>query len=245
MSEIIKTEAIVLSKLDYGDTSKIASLFTQDFGKISVIIKGARSAKSKIGKVVDPLNHIRIVFYNKESRDLQLISDAEIIDYLPALRDDLEKLKYSYSVLELINKLIPEHESNPKLFAAVVRILIRFSESNENPAITFGRFLLYFLKEVGFELQLEKCPVCEKEDFKKNGIFYSFDKGLICGKCKGEAVYNSEVKQELFSYLKCLKTNESAKLFNEDVYLSAIRLMEDHLKYHFVDFKGIKSLTMF
>ena len=83
MSEIIKTEAIVLSKLDYRDTSKIANLFTEDFGKISVIIKGARSPKSKTGKIVDPLNHIRIVYYNKESRDLQLISDAESINYFP------------------------------------------------------------------------------------------------------------------------------------------------------------------
>ena len=210
-----------------------------------MIVKGARSAKSKIGKVVEPLNHISVLYYNKESRDLQLISDAEIIDYFPALRDDIEKMKYSYSVLELINKLVPDRESNKRLFSAVIRILKRFCEADENPSVTFGRFLLYFLQEVGFELHLERCPVCGKDSFEKNGIYYSFDKGLICGTCKGGAVYNSEVKKELFSYLNCLKTNESAKIFDEKVYSSAIRLMEDHLKYHFVDFKGIKSLTMF
>ncbi len=245
MSEIIKTEAVVLSKLDYRDTSKIANLFTEDFGKISVIIKGARSPKSKTGRIVDPLNHIRIVYYNKESRDLQLISDAEIINHFPGLRDDIEKMKFSYSVIELINKLVPEHELNIKLFNAVIRILKRISASGENPEVTFGRFLFYFLKEVGFELQLEKCPVCGKENFLSDKIYYSFDKGLICGTCKGGTVYYSEVKKELFSYLNCLKSNESTKIFNESVYSSATRLMEDHLKYHFVDFKGIKSLTMF
>ena len=44
MSEIIKTEAMVLTKMDYGDTSKIVSLYTKDFGKLSAIIKGGRSS---------------------------------------------------------------------------------------------------------------------------------------------------------------------------------------------------------
>ena len=52
MSEIIKTEAVVLSKMNYGDSSNIASLFTEDLGKISVIIKGARTVKSKYGKML-------------------------------------------------------------------------------------------------------------------------------------------------------------------------------------------------
>lgn len=245
MSEIIKTEAIVLSKLDYRDTSKIANLFTEDFGKISVIVKGARSPKSKTGKIIDPLNHVRIVYYNKESRDLQLISDAESINYFPALKEDIDKLKYSYAVIELINKLIPDNESNKKLFSAIVRILNRFNASDEIPVVTFGRFLIYFLKEVGFELHLEKCPICGKNDFLTEGIYYSFDKGLICGKCKGGTVYKFEVKKELFNYLICLNYNKSVETFNNNVYSAAINLMEDHLKYHFTDFKGIQSLKIF
>ena len=47
MSEILKTEAVVLSKMNYSDTSIIASLFTEESGKISAIIKGARTAKSR------------------------------------------------------------------------------------------------------------------------------------------------------------------------------------------------------
>ena len=42
MSEIIKTEAIVLNKINYGDTSMIASFFTKDYGRLSGILKGGR-----------------------------------------------------------------------------------------------------------------------------------------------------------------------------------------------------------
>ena len=68
MSEIIKTEAIVLNKINYGDTSMIASLYTKDHGKISAILKGGRSSKSKIGAVVNPANYLEIVIYKKDTR---------------------------------------------------------------------------------------------------------------------------------------------------------------------------------
>ena len=45
MSEIIKTEAVVLSKINYGDSSIIASLYSKNSGKMSVIIKGGRNPK--------------------------------------------------------------------------------------------------------------------------------------------------------------------------------------------------------
>ena len=78
MSEIIKTEAIVLNKINYGDSSIIASLFTKDFGRLSGIIKGGRSPKSKIGSAVNQLNHLEIILYTKDTREVQLISNASI-----------------------------------------------------------------------------------------------------------------------------------------------------------------------
>ena len=48
MSEILKTEAIVLGKMDFSDTSIITNLFTRDFGKFSLILKGGRNPKNRI-----------------------------------------------------------------------------------------------------------------------------------------------------------------------------------------------------
>jgi DNA repair protein RecO (recombination protein O) len=81
--------------MNYGDSSSIALLFTEDLGKISVIVKGARSPKSKYGKIVDPLNYLSVVLYKKETRDLQLLSGADIIEHYPAMKNDLNKLGYA------------------------------------------------------------------------------------------------------------------------------------------------------
>ena len=244
MSEIIKTEAVVLSKMNYGDSSSIASLFTEDLGKISVIVKGARSPKSKFGKMVDPLNYLSVVLYKKESREIQLLSGADIIDHFPDVKSDLNKLRYAYGVFELVKNLLAEHEVNKKIFKGVIKILMRLNSGEEKPEITFGRFLFFFLKETGYEIQIDSCAICGKRKFIDD-IYYNRDKGVICGECKKSVVDNYEINLELLRYLNCLKSNESANTFSNLIVRKAIFFMENHLKYHVPDFKGISSLKLF
>ena len=162
MSEIVKTEAIVLSKVNYGDTSSISSLYTKDHGKLSAIIKGGRNPKSKMGLLIDPVNYLQVVLYKKDTREVQFISSADLVEHFTKIKSDLEKLKYSQAIIELVKKLTIEHEVNEKLFRGVVRILELIESSNEPNEVLFGRFFLFFLKETGFELQLEKCMSCGK-----------------------------------------------------------------------------------
>ena len=244
MSEIIKTEAVVLSKMDYSDTSIIATLFTEDYGRLNVIVKGARSPKSKYGRIVDPINHLLVVLYKKESREIQLLSSADIIDFFPSVKEDLNKLKYAYSTIELIKNLLAEHEINKKIFKGCVKILSRLNTGEELPEITFGRFFNFFLKEIGYDIQIDNCAICSKKDFDES-VYFNFEKGLICGKCRKSVVDIYDINLELLNYLKCLKNNESASSFNNLTYQKAIMFMENHLKYHVPDFKGISSLKLF
>jgi DNA repair protein RecO (recombination protein O) len=245
MSQIVKTKAIVLSKMNYGETSSIVSLFTEDEGKLSVIAKGARSAKSKYGRIIDPINYLQVVFYKKDSREVQLVSDAEIIDHFPAVKSDLEKLKYAYAIIELVKNLMAEHELNKKLFKGVVRILFKLNTSKEKPEVAFGRFFMFILKEVGYEIQIEKCAICSNKRHKDDNFYFNLEKGLICGKCKEQAVEIYKINLELLAYLKCLKNNDPADVFINSEPERAIVLMEKFLKYHVQDFKGIQSLKSF
>jgi DNA repair protein RecO (recombination protein O) len=244
MSEIIKTEAVVLNKMNYGDSSCIALLFSDDLGKISVIVKGARSPKSKYGKIVDPLNYLSVVLYKKESREIQLLSQADIIEHYPIIKNDLSKLSYAYAVVELVKNLLAEHEVNRKIFKGMVKILSRLNSVDEKPEVTFGRFFIFLLKEIGYQIQIDTCAICGKEKFVTD-IYYNFDKGLICGECRKTVVDIYDINLELLRYLNCLKNNESAGTFSNLILRKAISFMENHLKYHVPDFKGISSLKLF
>jgi DNA repair protein RecO (recombination protein O) len=244
MSEIIKTEAVVLSKMNYGDSSSIASLFTEHLGKISVIVKGARSPKSKYGRFVDPLNYLSVVLYKKESREIQLLSGADIIEHFPAIKNDISKSAYAFAVAELVKNLLADHEVSRKIFKAIIKILSRLNSGEEKPEITFGRFFMFFLKEIGYGVQIDNCAVCGRRDFT-DIVYYNYDKGLVCGECKKAVVDIYDINVELLHYLNCLKTNESADKFDNLTIQKAINFMEMHLKYHIPDFKGISALKIF
>jgi DNA repair protein RecO (recombination protein O) len=245
MSEIIKTEAMVLTKMDYGDTSKIVSLYTKDYGKLSAIIKGGRSPKSKIGLMVDPLNHIQVVFYKKDSRELQLISNADLITHFTLIKDDLEKLKYSHAVLELLKNLTVDHEVNEKLFKGVIRILNLINSGGEQPVILFGRFFMFFLAELGYQIQLEQCAVCGRTNLDNMELSHNFELGILCNDCRHSHVDFFSINPELFSVLYCLKYSKKIELTSMAVAERAIIFMERYLKFHIPDFKGIQSFQMF
>ena len=82
---IIRTEAIVLRTMKYRETSRIATLYTKERGKVSVIAKGARDGKSRMGGALQPMNHVVALVYMKESRDLQLLTQCDLAGHYPGL----------------------------------------------------------------------------------------------------------------------------------------------------------------
>jgi DNA repair protein RecO (recombination protein O) len=245
MSEIVKTEAFVLSKIKYGDTSSIVTIFTRNFGKLSVIIKGGRSSKSKTGLIVDPLNHLQIILYKKDVRDLQILTNADLISHYPKIKKDLEKLKYSYAVLELIKKLVPEHEASEKLFKGLLRIFSLFENNEENPKILFGRFFMFFLTQLGYELQIQECASCGRSNLTGMDLSYNFELGILCNSCRKDYIESFQILPELFNYLLCLKHNKKIVNLKEINFDKALNFFELYLKHHVTDFNGIKSFKLF
>ncbi len=245
MSEIIKTEAIVLHKMNYSDSSLIVTLYTLDFGKLTAIVKGGRNPKSKKGFVTDPLNHLNIVLYKKDTREIQLLSSADIISHFPKIKEDYERLKYAYAVLELLKTLTPEHEENTRLFKGALRILTLFNASQQNPAVLFGRFFIFFITIIGYEIGIEECAVCGKSNLTNQSLSYNYEIGILCYDCRQNHVESMEINLELFKCLDGLKNNKKI----DDVKLTtverAITFMETYLRYHISDFKGIQSIQLF
>ncbi len=244
MSEIQKTKAIVLKKIDYGDTSKIATLYTKNFGKISCIIKGARSPKSKIGKIIDPLNNVEVVFYKKENRDVQLISQANLISNFTNIKEDLDKAKYATGVVELINSIFQEEYKNELIYKGSVRILELMNSGEDQPVFYFTKYFLFFLKEIGYEIQTSNCSRCSKNIGEMN-LSFNFETGIICEDCSNETVNSVKLSTELFKIILCLSLrNKSITYTNKDLN-SILFLFEKYLTYHIPEFNGLKSLHMY
>ena len=89
---IISTNAIVLKTIPYGDTSIICRLFTEKHGKISVIAKGAWGKKKTAGVMLEPMKHIHVQYYNKKTRDIQILKNIELIHQFFYLRSRFNRI---------------------------------------------------------------------------------------------------------------------------------------------------------
>ena len=245
MPEIVKTEAIVLNKIDYGDSSKIVSLYTKEFGRISAIIKGARLSKSKIGRIVDVMNYIDIILYKKDSRQVQLITQADLILHYTKIKNDLNKLKYASAVLELVYNLTPEGEVNYKIFKGVVRIFSLMESSDEQTGILLLKFILFFIKETGFELQIDKCTYCGRELDLSKTKYFNFEKGIFCEDCAKDHLVSFTISPELFNLFLCLRNKQIKTVFVDKLIDNALVFLEKYIKYHIPEFKGINSIKLF
>lgn len=244
MSEIIKSEAVVLSKLNYGDTSLIVSVYTELFGRMSVIIKGARNPKGKFGLIADTLNHIQIVVYKKDTRDLQLLSSADIISHFPKIKENLDKTQYALAIVELVKRLTVENETNKRIFKGLIRILSLINSSNENPAILYGRFYLFFLSELGYAVQIKECGICGNDIGNKSSGF-SFETGFVCANCFDAHPGLNFISAELLHYFFCLINNKNVNNISIDLIKQANIFLDRYTKHHIPDFNGIQSLNFY
>ncbi len=244
MVEITKSEAIVLRKTNFSETSLIIQLYTKEHGKISALLKGARSPKSKIGSKIDILNWVEVVFYNKEEKELQLVTQANLINHFPKIKSDLEKLKYASAICELFIKLVPEKDISVRLFKGLTKILSLMNEKESQPNYLFTQFMIFFIKEIGFELNFSKCSNCGKEIFENENNAFSFSNGVICSNCNSDKLSTFQFSTELFKLFMCLTSKNTNVNYKVRDLENIIFILEKYLIYHNPGFKGIQSLKI-
>ena len=119
----MSSDAIVLRSIDYGETSRIVTLFTQERGKMGAMAKGARASRSRFGSTLEPLAHINVVLYCKPGRELQLVSEASHVYTHDVLRKSLERIEIGLRMLELTSSLLQNDEAHPEVFSLLASSL--------------------------------------------------------------------------------------------------------------------------
>src|SRR6516165_2896827 len=111
-----KALALVLRTTDWSETSRIATLWTREFGKVRVLAKGGRRLKSNFESALDLLTVCSIVLLRKSSGGLDLLTEARVVRRFPRLRTDLPALCAGYYIAELLADWTEEYDPHPSLF---------------------------------------------------------------------------------------------------------------------------------
>lgn len=157
--DIVRTEAIVLRTLDYGETSQIVTLFTRAKGKMAVLAKGARRTTSTFGSSLQPMAYTQIVFYYKPTRDLQILSESSHVEPFHAIRRSLEKISIGLQIVELVRALLEEEDAHPSVFNLIVHVLRRLNATDERANNLWPYFQLQLATRLGLAPSIHRTAV--------------------------------------------------------------------------------------
>lgn len=187
---IHKTEAIVLNRRDFGETSIIANFYTRDFGKLSGILKGIKEEPVKFASTLELFSYNEIIFYKKRNSALHLVSQCDIRDSFNALRQSIFKVGIASIMMELLSAIMPQEDKNEDVFDLALMSLKEL-ETNSNPDKIMTIFKIKLLALSGFKPHFDSCVSCRLKVIDQSKFSLSLG-GLLCSRC-----YDKDFKARL------------------------------------------------
>jgi len=115
------TEGIVLVRRNFSEADRIISIYTKNYGKLSVIAKGIRKIKSKKRGSLEIFSQLK--FASARGKNLDIITEVEIINSFNHIRDSLDKVAVAYFFMEAVDKTTREDEPNDQLYKLTLNYL--------------------------------------------------------------------------------------------------------------------------
>ena len=163
----IDTNAIVLHRMKYKNSSLIARLFTQDEGKISIIVNGAINKKGNLFGVIEPPNIIKLNYYKRKNGSLQTCQEANFLSNNLLIKKDILKLTVALSIVEVIDKTLHENDSHTNIYYLAHETLNALNDTALNPKLILSFFLLNIIKYLGFMPDLANDEEIISQEIKK------------------------------------------------------------------------------
>lgn len=178
---IVNTKAIIISHLRYGDNSLIVHLYTECSGRQTIFIKGAYSKKSPMRAVLfQPLYIVETEIHHRENRQMQNISNIQIVQPLHNIPFDPVKSSIALFIAEVLYKTLKEEEANRQLFDFLVHSIQTLDLNDRGTANFHLLFLIHYTRYLGFYPSMEHIL---------DGMWFDMHKGNCAAIQKGSPTY--------------------------------------------------------
>ncbi len=181
----LKTEAIVLRSIRYGEADRILHLFTPERGRLSAIAKGVRRSKSRFGGRLEPFFRLRLVLYQGRS-DLFTVTSAETLAGHPRLREDGAALDGAARACDAVARLFDDHDAHGGVYHLLAnQLALLDADAARATRANALAFRLKLLLAAGFAPQLAACASCGEGDHLTG--FSGAAGGVVCSACEATA----------------------------------------------------------
>lgn len=239
---------VVLRTISLGDTSKIVSVLTPEFGRVKVVAKGSRQIGSRLGPLLEPGNELDLVFYPHRDRELWTLKEAGLRRAALTGGGSLSKLSHLFAALELVDRLLPERERVDEFDALVNGFLEAWHANGDAvmPALFFA-FEVQWLGGAGLGLDPTECADCAADLVGAERAQFRVAEGsIVCEGCAASAGRWIDA-----TTLDALRAVVAADLTGAPLELQPLdaaarrevgRLLHEHMTFHLSDYRLPASL---
>lgn len=135
------SEGIILGRASYSEADRIISLFSKDYGKITLLAKGVRKLQSRKRGHIEVFN--RVKFSATKGKGLDILTEAEEIESYRKIRSSLKKVSLAYYFTEIIARTAHDGEANRSVYDLLCRYLIGMENQRQ-----LKKYRLTFLTEL-------------------------------------------------------------------------------------------------
>ena len=219
--------AFILHGRDFRDTSRLLDVFTLDYGRVTLVAKGARSARSKLQGILEPFSPLIISWSGKG--DVQTLTGAESVKHSISLLG--KQVMSAYYINELLQRLMTVHDPHPELFDIYKSTLKQFSTDDEE--LVLRRFEKKLLVEIGYGLSLDVEAETGNALIDNELYYYDLERGPII-------IKENEVDSEFVISGKSLRDLSVESFSCSQSKKEAKKLMRIILSHHLGD-KPLKT----
>jgi DNA repair protein RecO (recombination protein O) len=192
----LKTEAIVLRSIRYGEADRILHVYTPGHGRLPAIAKGVRRARSRFGARLEPFFHVRAVLHEGRG-DLFTVTGVDTIAVHGGLRKHAATLDAAARACDAVARLFETSDPHPEVFRLLANelALLNSDSAQARPANGLA-FRLKLLLAAGIVPQLGSCASCGAAEHLQG--FSAAAGGVVCASCEAAAF---PLAQESYRFL--------------------------------------------
>ncbi len=146
-------QALCIRHWDWSETSQTVVLFTKSHGILRGLAKGSKRDKGKFSGGFDVLSQGEIGFLLKRDSELATLTEWDVCETFPNLRDNLQANKAGWYVADMLNRMLPALDPHPDLYEITLNLL-RALQSGTTPTLSLLRFQWALLEETGWRPEL-------------------------------------------------------------------------------------------
>ncbi|MGG3562204.1 DNA repair protein RecO [Neobacillus rhizosphaerae] len=233
-----KCEGIVIRTTDYGETNKIVTIFTREWGKIGVMARGAKKPNSRLSSITQLFTHG--YFLVQRGSGLGSLQQGEIATSLRSIGEDIFLTAYASYIVELTDKCTEEKKPNPFHFELLFQTLNYMNEGYE-PDILMNIYEMKMLNVMGLYPVLNQCSVCGSTD--GHFSFSIREGGFICHRCVEKDPYHYKLSPAAVKLLRLFYYFDLSRLGNISVKVETKAELKNVINAYYEEYSGLHLKT--